>query len=207
METNTAPPETVQKAQIQAPSARLLFVSAAALFAEVMLIRWIGTEVRIFAFVQNLALIACFLGFGIGCFQKDEQPTLVPALQALTILVAMVSFPLHLWRLLLKSLSDFLSLSPDAALWNAYSIQSNQGRLIGLFFAIVVVAYLIALLSKIFQPFGRAVASYFDNAPDTLNAYSINLLGSLAGVWLMALVSFADTPPYVWFVLLFLLTA
>jgi hypothetical protein len=162
METNTAAPETIEKAQIRATSARLLFVSAAALFAEIMLIRWIGTEVRNFAFVQNLALIACFLGFGIGCFQKDQQPTLAPVLQALTVLVAMVSFRLHLWRLLLKCLSDFLSLSPDAALSNAYSIQPNQGRLRGLFFAIVVVAYLIALLSKMRKGDcgGRLVLAY-----------------------------------------------
>ena len=33
-----------------------------------MLIRWIGTEIRIFAYLQNTVLIVCFFGLGMGCF-------------------------------------------------------------------------------------------------------------------------------------------
>jgi len=38
------------------------------LFLEMLLIRWIGTEVRIFAYLQNTILVACLLGLGLGCF-------------------------------------------------------------------------------------------------------------------------------------------
>lgn len=206
MKTANFEPEVVAQETIsKVPSLRLFFVSAAALFAEVMLIRWIGTEVRIFAFVQNLALIACFLGFGLGCYRSDQRTTLIPSLQAVTILVVMVSFPSRLWHILLTSLSDFLSLSPDAALWNAYSINPWNARAIGLLISIALVAYLIALLSKSFVPFGQWVAYYMEASPNTLNAYTVNLLGSVAGVWLMALVSFARMPPYFWFAIVFLL--
>ncbi|HKU25226.1 MAG TPA: hypothetical protein VJQ54_07115, partial [Candidatus Sulfotelmatobacter sp.] len=51
---------------------RLFVVSVAVMLAEMILIRWVGTEVRIFAYVQNLALIACFLGFGVGCYQTER---------------------------------------------------------------------------------------------------------------------------------------
>ena len=47
------------------PLLSLALASMAALFLEIVLIRWISTEVRVFAFVQNLSLIACFLGFGV----------------------------------------------------------------------------------------------------------------------------------------------
>ena len=46
---------------------QLILASFLTLFAELALIRWIGTEVRIFAYVKNLALLLCFLGFGMGC--------------------------------------------------------------------------------------------------------------------------------------------
>ena len=36
------------------------------LFGELALIRWMGAEVRIFAYVKNLTLLLCFLGFGLG---------------------------------------------------------------------------------------------------------------------------------------------
>src|SRR5579862_427093 len=66
---------------------RLLLVSSAALYLEIILIRWIGTEVRIFAFFQNLSLIACFLGFGLGCFNTKQRGSLLPSLGAITALV------------------------------------------------------------------------------------------------------------------------
>ena len=47
---------------------RLLLISSAALYLEIVLIRWLGTEVKIFAFFQNLSLIVCFLGFGVAGF-------------------------------------------------------------------------------------------------------------------------------------------
>ena len=46
---------------------QLALASFLTLFAELALIRWLGTEVRIFAYVKNLALLVAFLGFGLGC--------------------------------------------------------------------------------------------------------------------------------------------
>ncbi|HEV2386243.1 MAG TPA: hypothetical protein VGS20_03210, partial [Candidatus Acidoferrales bacterium] len=50
----------------------LFLVSFASLYIEVMLIRWMGTEVGVFAYFQNLTLIACFLGFGLGCYKAGQ---------------------------------------------------------------------------------------------------------------------------------------
>ncbi len=46
----------------------IFLISTAGLFLEMMLIRWIGTEIRIFAYLQNTVLIVCFFGLGMGCF-------------------------------------------------------------------------------------------------------------------------------------------
>jgi hypothetical protein len=45
----------------------LLLASFLTLFAELAFIRWIAVEVRIFAYFKNLALLLCFVGFGLGC--------------------------------------------------------------------------------------------------------------------------------------------
>src|SRR3569832_1484727 len=84
---------------------RLFLVSSAALLLEMVLIRWIGTEVRVFAYVQNLALIACFLGFGLGCFNAKQRGSLLPSLIAVSVLVVMVNFPNQHWQKILISLS------------------------------------------------------------------------------------------------------
>ena len=44
----------------------LFLVSALGLFVELMFIRWVASEVRVVAFYKNFALIAAFLGLGIG---------------------------------------------------------------------------------------------------------------------------------------------
>ena len=47
---------------------RIFFIGFSILFLEIALIRWIGTEIRIFAYMHNLVLLGCFLGFGVGCY-------------------------------------------------------------------------------------------------------------------------------------------
>ena len=43
---------------------QLALVSAFGLFLELLMIRWISSEIRMFAYFKNFVLIACFLGFG-----------------------------------------------------------------------------------------------------------------------------------------------
>lgn len=50
---------------------RLFVVSAMALYIEVVLIRWMSAEIRMFAYLKNFTLFACFFGLGSG---NDEPP-------------------------------------------------------------------------------------------------------------------------------------
>src|SRR5579864_790805 len=95
----------------------LFWISFAGLYVEIMLIRWIGTEVRVFAYFQNLALIACFLGFGLGCYWAKHHKSLVFSLFAIVGLVILPEAPLQPWQNFLVALSNRLSLSADAAMW------------------------------------------------------------------------------------------
>lgn len=181
----------------------LFVTSVTALYAELLLIRWIGTEVRIFAFFQNLGLIACFLGFGLGCYRASERVDLLGALRALTILAAMVSFPLTIWQNLLTGISDSLAMSPDAALWGSGINIFGDERVRGFILSCAILSLFIILLTIVMVPFGQLVAGYMNSARNVIRAYSINLIGSIIGVWLMACVSFLRMPPVVWFALLF----
>lgn len=44
---------------------RLFLISALALYTEVVLIRWMAAEIRMFAYLKNFTLLACFLGLGL----------------------------------------------------------------------------------------------------------------------------------------------
>jgi len=49
-----------------ASKSRLFVISAMALYTEVVLIRWMSAEIRMFAYLKNFTLFACFFGFGPG---------------------------------------------------------------------------------------------------------------------------------------------
>src|ERR1700730_17732780 len=90
----------------------LFWISFVALYVEIMMIRWIGTEVRVFAYFQNLALIACFLGFGLGCYWSGRHKSLVFSLPAIASLTVLAEAPIRTWQVFLTVLSSRLSLSP-----------------------------------------------------------------------------------------------
>src|SRR5271167_3979544 len=66
---------------------RLLLASFLTLFAELAFIRWIAVEVRVFAYFKNLALLLCFLGFGLGCALVKQTPRWSSAAKALLGLI------------------------------------------------------------------------------------------------------------------------
>src|SRR5258706_8671814 len=79
---------------VKKDSLELFLISFLALFLELVVIRWLSTEVRIFAYFKNLPLMAAFLGFGIGCsfYQYADKlfyrwfPRLVAVLVVLIVL-------------------------------------------------------------------------------------------------------------------------
>jgi len=184
---------------------RLLLVSSAALYLEIILIRWIGTEVRIFAFFQNLSLIACFLGFGLGCFHTKQRGSLLPSLVAITALVAIVNLPFQLLHRALEMMSAALSFTPDAALWGqALQLTGSEYWIMTLASVCILTLFLILLVIAM-APLGRWVGHYLETASDTVTAYSVNLAGSIVGMWLLAALALLWLSPAYWFAVAFIL--
>jgi hypothetical protein len=73
----------------------LLLLGALVLFMELLLIRWIGTEIRVFAYLGNLILVVCFFGTGLGCYLGSRPVSLLRLGGNLLLLVTLVANPLH----------------------------------------------------------------------------------------------------------------
>src|SRR6266478_1546954 len=67
--------------------------SLLSLFLELLMIRWISSEILIFAYFKNFVLIACFLGFGLGCYLSRRKINLLLVLIPMTVLTALVQLP------------------------------------------------------------------------------------------------------------------
>ncbi|QQR57689.1 MAG: hypothetical protein IPG59_22400 [Candidatus Melainabacteria bacterium] len=65
--------ETTLKLHSQKSIALQLFwLSFVGLFLELVVIRWLGSEVRAFSIYKNFPLIACYVGLGFG-FMRDSE--------------------------------------------------------------------------------------------------------------------------------------
>ena len=177
---------------------RLFVVSFASLYVEVMLIRWIGTEFRLFAYIQNLTLIACFLGFGLGCLKASERPRYLFNFGALILLVVIIEVPWAGWKSVLDLAVGGLSASSNLSLWLFASPGGNPAP--AFFIGACVVSCVLLLVIATMVPLGSWVARFLESSPEIVPAYSLNLLGSLAGVWFFAGLSFLHLSPIVWFV-------
>src|SRR3954471_23324367 len=88
LEAPAAPPSTARLTW------EVFLISAAGLFLELLLIRWVSTEIRIFAYLQNCVLVVCFLGLGMGCWNCRKPFALRDLLIPLAGLVVLLSVPL-----------------------------------------------------------------------------------------------------------------
>jgi predicted membrane-bound spermidine synthase len=170
---------------------RTFLASFLVLFLEVALIRWMPAYIRLLAYFSNFILLASFLGIGVGCLLAPSRRRLFawfPLLQAAVI--AAVYF-----------------LRLEVAVPTAGSIYFSSGTaeqvvlvestlLLPLLFVIVA-----ALFVTLAQRMGREMA-----ALPPLRGYTLNLLGSLAGVVAFGVMSWLELAPTWWFALAFVVS-
>ncbi|HEV8435686.1 MAG TPA: methyltransferase domain-containing protein [Thermoanaerobaculia bacterium] len=180
----------------------LTLSSVAGLYLELLLIRWVSSEIRIFAYFKNFVLIACFLGFGLGCYLSKRTILLAAMLVPLLAITAFITVPFYPIQQLIRFLPGLLGSSSETQIWAVSEHAITSSSLLGLLMASAVTLPLFALIAMVFIPVGQLVAFYLETSPNGIAAYTVNVLGSLAGIVLYTALCFADQPPVVWFAVL-----
>jgi spermidine synthase len=178
----------------------LIISSVLGLYLEMLLIRWISSEIRIFAYFKNFVLIACFLGFGMGCYLCRKAVSIPALVVPLLFITMVIELPWRPLRSLVQALPILLGATSEVQIWGVGTSTLSATALTGLLLASIVTLPLFALLSVAFIPIGQLVGYYLETADNGIAAYSINVLASLGGIALYTLLCFADQPPVVWFV-------
>src|SRR5262245_4039289 len=177
----------------------LFLISVVGLFLELLLIRWISTEIRIFAYLQNTVLVVCFLGLGMGCWDSRRRPfVLRDLLLPLGILVAALAIPTT--RVALGEISTMLGGFGDLLIWS-HSGPEGVSKVVAPFLGLALTFGIMLLLWETFVPVGRLLGKLLDDHPKTVTAYSVNVAGSLIGIWLFVAASALYLPPVAWFAL------
>jgi SAM-dependent methyltransferase len=144
------------------PGLRLIAVSFVALFLELMLIRWVPSQVRLVAYYANLILISSFLGLGLGAMGSGRGARQLPRFGFLLAGFVVLMSVLH---------STTLPGSDTEIRFFA-----GQGRLAN-YLALLVV---FVANGWLFVPLGDEIGRLFKILP-ALRGYSCDLLGSLLG--------------------------
>jgi len=175
---------------------QLILISALSLFVEMLMIRWVSSEIRIFAYFKNFVLVACFLGFGLGCYLCRRRVQLMAMVAPLLVLTLILKSPIYVLRRSIAALPALLGASAEVHVWGVPALPTSWG---GVVLALSFVVPLFALIATTFIPFGQLVGWYLENAPKGVAAYSVNVLASLAGIAGFTLLCFLDGPPWIWF--------
>ncbi len=174
--------------------ARLLLASFLVIFAELAIIRWISVEVRVFAYFKNLALLACFLGFGMGCALAASAVRWRLGMFGILGLITAIRLPVAQREHVFEQLSAILGSGAGHSIWVADPVLNLKQFVV----AAAVASALLLMITATFIPLGQIVSRQIDIAPHTLAAYSWNLVASLAGIILFLAMSRASLGPVFW---------
>ena len=161
--------------------AQLVLGSALMLFLELALIRWTGANVVHLSFFSNFVLLGSFLGIGLGFLlaRKDRPARPYYSLVALLALVGFI-------------LSNPVTIDRASANVIFFTSLQTTGPKPWLSLSVIFIAVAVIMAGP-----GEIVGSCFHHLP-RLEAYRLDLIGSLMGIAAFTLLSFAGAPSVVW---------
>ena len=185
MTSGTRAPVVGPVALLAHPAVRLFLTSAALLFVELFLIRWIPANVVYVGNFKNFLLMGSFLGIGLGILLGRAGPSRLPV----------ASFPL-LFFAVVKAVSVVqlnINLgSPDEILLGGTSFARAAADADGTVM-VAVVALTTVVMAALATPLGGLLRSM-----PPLRAYAVDIVGSLFGIALFTVLSGLSTGPFVW---------
>ncbi len=198
--------ETTLKLQSKTSLAiQLFWLSFVGLFLELVVIRWLGSEIRAFSIYKNFPLIACYVGLGFG-FMRDaaagENKKKLFCLFPYLLLLFVALMATCDWTGLTWVMAPGMRSQISFSWWDTTHPPDMAMKDLTGYMTISIIAFFffIALIATTFAAIGEKLGNIF-NEFKPLDAYSINLAGSTAGIITFSLLSFFCTPPSLWLLL------
>jgi len=158
----------------------IVLVTMLSLLLELVLIRWLASVFPVFSFYKNFTMLACFLGLGAGYAVAERKPCapvlVLPMLALFVGAITLLRYDTGVGYLIFSVgwLSTF-----DLPVY----------FLLGASFI---------LCACICYPVGQLCGKLLHSS-NSLNAYGLNLMGSILGVVALFVMSLYWLPPVIWF--------
>jgi Spermine/spermidine synthase domain len=159
---------------------RLVLASFLMLFAELALIRWVSAYIVYVAYFTNFVLLASFLGIGLGFLRarrpRDLSAWAPAALGAVAL--GVIAFPVQVLRNSAGAATSGLNGFPAIPMRFELPV-----IFLGVVFAMACISEGVARIFGRFEP---------------LEAYRLDILGSLSGIIAFSVLSFLEAGPLAW---------
>jgi hypothetical protein len=176
---------TSQRVRSYLPLALISFLSV---YLELVVIRWLASEVRIFAYFKNFPLLAAFLGFGIGCLiAKRRKGYFKYAPWLLLILSAVICFAYRFGYTHITFVDPYETYLIGTFSFDLLQMFKGAGCVLGIFILTTL------LFTTVCEKLGECLEEF-----PPLTAYTVNVAFSLAGILLYAWMSWMGLGPAVW---------
>jgi SAM-dependent methyltransferase len=158
----------------------IVLVTMLSLLLELVMIRWLASMFPVYSFYKNFTMLACFLGLGAGYAVAEKQPC-APALvlPMLALFVGVIT----------------LLRFDTGATYMIFSIGWLSMFDLPVYFLLGASFIICACIC---YPVGQLCGKLLHSS-NSLNAYSLNLAGSILGVIVLFVMSLYWLPPVLWF--------
>jgi SAM-dependent methyltransferase len=158
----------------------IVLVTMLSLLLELVLIRWLASVFPVYSFYKNFTMLACFLGLGAGYAVADRQPC-APALvlPMLALFVGVITLLRY----------------DTGAAYLIFSVGWLSTFDLPVYFLLGASFIVCACIC---YPVGQLCGKLLHSS-NSLNAYGLNLVGSVLGVMALFVMSLYWLPPVIWF--------
>jgi SAM-dependent methyltransferase len=179
---------------------QLFLISVLLLFLELACIRWFSAHVIFLTFFTNTVLLACFLGMSLGCLAARWSRNFLPWTPILLAIAVTAARGIGSPRLgLARAIDVGDQASPQVVYFGTEYYVHDLAR-----FAIpveVLCGFFFLILALAFVGLGQELGRALNRLPNRVHAYTLNILGSIAGIVLFAACAWLELSPFWWFLL------
>lgn len=176
----------------------IVLMTMVSLLVELVMIRWLACVFPVFSFFKNFTLLACFLGLGAVYAVAEKRPCapalVLPMLALFVCVMILLRYDIGADVALFSSLPMVEQTSVQVAM-DSYSWVNLIIVSVPLY---LLLATSFVMCACICYPVGQLCGKLL-LGPNPRKAYGLNLLGSIAGVAALFVMSLFWLPPVVWF--------
>jgi SAM-dependent methyltransferase len=184
------------------PRARqdLFLISVLILFLELACIRWFPAHVLFLTFFTNTVLLACFLGMSLGCLAVNHPRNYIASTPYVLGVALAAALTVEMSRNLLELDARIDVGNQSAPQFVYFGTEYAAGDVAKTRIPVEVFgAGFFLLIALIFVGPGQELGRALQRLPNRVEAYTINICGSLVGIALLAGCSWLELPPFWWF--------